>query len=232
RVEGHGLPLAARLAILDARGPQGQLDAPVTGGRRARRRDEAARQGGGIAPQLRQLPQAVLDLAILGSERDERDILLEGARHVAQRTQALAALAAQRLEALARREPDGHREQLGDARGAARRLQAAAQRVQRLEAHLVRRALVDEDPLQAFGQRGDGLAGRQQRPQDLEGRPGLTELGVQGGRQAQAQLARLVAGEPLETQAPYGAELAPAAVALEQALERGGHLSVQGAQAK
>ena len=185
-----------------------------------------ARQGGRIAPQLRELPQAILDLAILGNQRDQGHVLGQRARDVAERAQPLATLAPQRLQALPLRETDRHGQQLGHVGRAPGGLEAAAQRIQRLQAHLGRRLLVDEDPLQPLGQGRRSVGVIDQRAQHLEGGVRLTELGVQRGREAQALLARLRARQPLEPDAPDRAELAEPPIALEEALERGRHLGV------
>ena len=110
----------SELAILDPRRADQQLGAAFRrpAGRSAgrQRRGQPRR----IARRLGELPQAVLDRPVLGRERDERDVLFQRTRDVAQGVQAVAALATQVAEALPRREADrGH--QRGAARARPRR---------------------------------------------------------------------------------------------------------------
>jgi hypothetical protein len=114
-------------------------------------------------------------------------------------------------------------------RRASGRVQAAAERVQRGEACLGRAALVDEDLLQPLGQGRVHRRCAQQRTEHREGIVRLAKLHVQRPGQTQALLAGLFAGEPLQSQAPHGAELAPAPLALQQPLQRGRDLGVRGA---
>ena len=221
------LRLAAGLAILDPRGAHQELDPPLGHRRGARRRGEAARQGDRVAAQLRELPQPVLDLVVLGQQGAERDVLLERTGDVAERAPPLPALPAQRLQALALRKGDRDRQQLGDARRAPRGIEPPAQRIEHLEPRFGRGPLVEEDLLQPLREARGSVGACQDRAQGLDGLGRPAELGVQRGREPQSQLARLLAGQRLEPQPPDGAELVPAPLALEEALQRRGDLRVQ-----
>ena len=95
----------SELPILDARRANQQLGAAVAvrAWQAAAAVASAAARRAGIARRLGELPQAVLDRPIVGREGDERHVLIERARDVAQRVQALAALATQVAQALAAR---------------------------------------------------------------------------------------------------------------------------------
>ena len=223
---------ASELPILDPRRADQQLGA--TFGRPAgrRRRRQPRRQPGRIARGFRQLPQAVLDGAVLGGERDERDILIEGARDVAARIQAVAAFATQIAEALSGGEVDGGQQQLRNARAGARRLVAHAQSVERVEAGLGRRALVGEQVLEQQRQRRVLVQIGEQHAHLGERRVGLGELLLQRRGDAEAQLARLAAGDHLQPESPDRDQLGPALVPFQQPLERGGDLPIGGTEAQ
>src|SRR5436853_314120 len=102
----------------------------------------AGGQAGRIARRLGELPEAVLDRAVLRGERDQGDILIEGGGDVAERVQALAALAAQLPQPIPLGEPERRLQELGHATGGAVRLVTGAQGVERVEARRGRGAFV------------------------------------------------------------------------------------------
>ena len=127
-------------------------------------------------------------------------------------------------------EADRGPEQVGHARAGAGRLVAQAQGVERVETRRGRRALVGEQALEQPRQRRVLVQIGKKDAHLGERRVWLRELLVQRGRDAQAQLAGLGAGQHLQPEPPRRDQLGPALVSFQQALERRRDLAVGGPQ--
>ena len=147
-VQNGRLDFTTELAVLGAGGAHQELDSSLVDGRGAGGGSQPARQGRRIVAHLGELSQPILDLAVVGHQGEQRNILLQRTGDVAARAPPLSAVAAQRLQPLAVRKSDRHGQQLRHARRAPRGVQPTPKRVQHLQPRVGRGTFIDEDLLQ------------------------------------------------------------------------------------